>query len=148
MQWQTEKRSKRKSAKVLVVTYSGALNAGDAQDLAAYHLVTPGKNKQFATKGAKTVKLTSATYDPAAHTVTLTTKGTVPNPPLQLQINPAMVHDGEGRPISGNVMLTLGKGGITVSSSAEASVVSQVSAEAFDALLLMDQLPPRRGRWS
>jgi hypothetical protein len=81
------------------VSYSGALNASDAQDLAAFHLVTPGKNKQFGTKGANTVKLKSATYDPGAHTVTLTAKGIVPNPPLQLQINPALVHDGEGRPI-------------------------------------------------
>jgi hypothetical protein len=147
VRWQTEKLSKRKSVKVLVVNYSGALNAGDAQDLAAYHLVTPGKNKQFGSKGARTVKLTSATYNAGVDAVALTTSGTVPNPPLQLQINPALVLDAEGRPISGDVALTLGKGGITVSSDAQPRDASEVSAEGFDALLLLDQLPPARGRW-
>jgi hypothetical protein len=147
VRWQTEKLSKRKSLKELLVTYSGALNTGDAQDLAAYHLVTPGKNKQFGSKGARTVKLTSAAYNAGVDAVTLTTSGTVPNPPLQLQINPALVLDAEGRPISGAVALTLGKGGITISIVAQPRDAREVSAEALDALVLLDELPPTRGRW-
>ena len=108
--WQTKKLSHHKTAKVLVVTFSDVVNQGDAQNIAAYHLVAAGKDKKFGTKDDKTVPLTSATYSSGGHTVTLTTKGTVPNQPLQLNINPALVQDAEGRPISGNHMLTLGKG--------------------------------------
>jgi hypothetical protein len=122
--WQTEKLSHNKTAKVLVVSYSGALNGGDAQDLAAYHLVAVGTGKKSA-KAQKTVPLTSATYNTGAHNVTLTTRGAVPNQALQLDINPTLVLDADGRPISGEVMLNLGKRGITLMSTSLAGSSSR-----------------------
>jgi hypothetical protein len=144
--WQTHKLSKKKTARVLVVSYSGALDQADAHDAAAYHLIAAGKDKKFGTRDDKTVAVSSAVYDPAAHTVTLTPRGTLPNQPLQLNINPAMVPDAQGRPIAGSVMLTLGKGGITLASTLRPSLSSRVSAGAIDTLLAAEWVPPTRVR--
>jgi hypothetical protein len=48
------------------------------------------------------VPLTSAVYDPAAATVTLTPRGTVASQTLQLTITAAGTLDAMGRPIDGN----------------------------------------------
>ena len=154
IQLETEKLSHHKTAKVLVVTFSGALNAGDAQNLAAYHLVSAGKDKKFGTKDDPPVKLAQATYSSGMHTVTLTTKGTVPSQTLQLMINTAVVLDAQGQRIAGNgtgqsggnFVESFGKGGITLASTSGSPAAKGVSAEVFDALLLRDQLPLPSGK--
>jgi titin len=106
----------------LVLSVSGALNQADAQNLAAYHLVTLGKlNKKTGRHVTKPVKVTSAVYNAATNTVTLAVKGKLPNQPLELSINTSAVLDASGQPIAGTsgqsggtFQTTFGKKGITL----------------------------------
>ncbi len=116
--WKPIKTGRHKTVKGLVVTFSGALDPDDANDLAAYHLFVAGKGKKPGTRKEKTVGLASAKYNATADSVTLVPRGTVPKPPLQLALNPALLLDAQGRPLSGDVMLTLGKTGISLTSTA------------------------------
>jgi hypothetical protein len=100
--WQTRKLARKKTASVLVVSFSDALNPRDAQSLSAFHLVAAGKDKKFGTRDDKSVPIASATYDPLAHTMTLTPRGKIPNQTLQLSISAAPILDSLGRPIDGN----------------------------------------------
>jgi hypothetical protein len=100
-QWQTRKVSRNKTVKVLVISFSAGLDAGHAQVVGDYHLVAAAKGKKPGT-GGKPIALVSATYDPAAHTVTLTPRGKVPPQTVQLTINAAGTLDTQGRPIDGN----------------------------------------------
>jgi hypothetical protein len=102
VQWQTHKVSRTRSAKVLVVSYSGALDPTAAANLGAYHLFAPGTGKKLAVHNEKPIALASASYDPSARTVTLTPRGTVAGRGVQLSITAAQVLDTQGRPIDGN----------------------------------------------
>jgi len=152
IQWQTRTLSKKKTARVLVVSFSGALEPGPAQDLGDYHLASLGKAKKSGARASKPVALASAVYNPALDTVTLTPKGTVVNQTLELTITAAGTLDAEGRPIDGsrdgqpggNLVATFGKGGISLSSTSDSSAATRVSAEAFDMLLVTGYLPTRR----
>ncbi len=64
----TGKKAKKTTG--LVLQFSGALNAAQAQSLAPYHLLS-GKVKKSHTTYSKPVPLSSSTYNPSAHTVTL-----------------------------------------------------------------------------
>jgi len=117
VRWQTEKLSRHKTAKVLVVSFSGALEPGPAENLADYHLATLGKARKSGIHPTRPLALTSAVYSPAMVTVTLTPKGTVPNQTLQLTITAGLVLDAQGQPIEGNqggnFVATFGRAGIT-----------------------------------
>src|SRR5262249_25075386 len=103
VQWQTRKLSRKKTAKVLVVKFSGALDRGHAQELNGYHLVAAGKDKKFGTRDDKAVPLASATYDSRAHTVTLALRGKkLPNQALQFTITAGQILDTMGRPLDGD----------------------------------------------
>jgi hypothetical protein len=103
VQVQTRKVSRKKKVKVLVVSFSGALEQGPAQNLADYHLAAVGRvKKKTGSSAGKPVALTAAAYDPVAHTVTLTPRGKLPRKPLQLTITAAGVLDAGGRPLDGN----------------------------------------------
>jgi uncharacterized repeat protein (TIGR01451 family) len=92
----------KRTSNDIVINFSGALDAADAQDLAAYHLVTLGKlNKKTGQHVTKGVKLTSATYNAATTSVTLAIKGALPNQPLRLSISTSAVLDASGQPIAG-----------------------------------------------
>jgi hypothetical protein len=148
--WQTRKLSKKKSTTVLVVSFSGALDQAAAQTLGDYQLVAPGKAK----KPGKPVALTAAVYDPAMHTVTLTPKGALPKKTLQLTINAAGTLDSMGRPIDGNrdgqpggdLVATFGNTGVQLASVSRSGRSAQISAQAFDALVVAGRLPTRRER--
>ena len=86
----------------LVISFSGALDPGAARLLGDYQLATVVKAKKGHAHAGKAVKLSSATYDPSGHTVTLTPKGKVPASPLQLTIIAAKTLDAEGRPVDGD----------------------------------------------
>jgi hypothetical protein len=58
----------------IVLQFSDALNPAQARNLAAYQLVTPGRDKKFGTRDDKRVALASARYDGSTHTVTLIPK--------------------------------------------------------------------------
>jgi hypothetical protein len=152
--WQTRKLSKKKSVQNLVVSFSGALEPGAAQNLADYHLATLVKKKKGVTQG-KPMALASATYDSSAHTVALVPRGKVSKQVMQLTINAAGTPDSLGRPIDGNrdgqpggdFQMTFGVGGIRLATIPRPSLARRVSAEAVDALLVANRDPAIRGRW-
>src|SRR5262249_49180761 len=78
----------RKKESDVVITFSGALSAAGARNLANYRLAAAGKDKKYGTRDDIRKALRSATYDPVAHTVTLVPKsGTISSTsPLQLRI--------------------------------------------------------------
>jgi hypothetical protein len=136
IQFQSQKVSKKKTSKVLVVSFSGALEPGPAQNLGDYQLVSLTKGKK-GSHGTKPVPLVSANYGAAANTVTLTPRGTLPTGSFQLTIIGSSTLDAEGRPIAGNqggnVVESFGKSGITL------------AAAAVDALLVEGGLDAPRG---
>ena len=152
IRWQTRKLAHKKPAKVIVVSFSDPLNPRDAHNLSAYHLVAAGKDKKFGTRDDKSVPIASVKYDPLAHTMTLTPRGTVPNQTLQLGISAALTLDAQGRPIDGNrdsqpggdFKARFGKGGASLASTFGSGTTSRVSAAALDKLLVMGRLPRHR----
>ena len=97
---QQHPKGKHKTTTVIVVKFSGALNAADAQDLGLYSLATEARGKKHP---SRPVGLTLATYDPSAGTVTLTPrKKLVLKPPLQLRIRAAGLIDTLGRSLERN----------------------------------------------
>ena len=65
-------KNKKHQVTEILVTFSGALNAGEATNIAEYELITAGKGGSFTAKHAKVIKLRSAAYNSANNTVTLT----------------------------------------------------------------------------
>jgi len=114
----------KRTSNDIVINFSSALDAADAQDLAAYHLVAVGKlNKKTGQHATRPLKLTSATYNAATDTVTLAIKGKLPKQPVQLSINTSAVLDASGQPIAGSsgqsagtFRETFGKKGINLTS--------------------------------
>ena len=78
----------------IVLQFSEALDAADAQNLNAYTLATVPKNKK---QKSKPVPLSGATYNSSAFTVTLLTRKTLAlNPPLDLTVKAASLLDAAG----------------------------------------------------
>jgi hypothetical protein len=123
----------RRTATDVVLEFSSGLNPADAQNLAAYHLVTLGKlNKKTGQHATRPVKLTSAVYNPASDTVTLAIKGKLPNQPVELSVNTAAVRDASGQPIAGSsgqaggtFEATFGKKGINLASVTAAGIAGR-----------------------
>ena len=114
------KTGKRKSAEVIVLQFSEALNAGDAQNTGTYSLATVSKTKK---QKSKPVALAQASYNATMSTVTLRTRSPlVLNPPIELTIKAVRLLDALGRPLDGNYsgqsganfVAVLSKGGISV----------------------------------
>ena len=151
------KLSRKKSVEVVVVSFSGALNAADAQELAAYQIAVPVKKSKAGAKpkqGAKVI-LSSAKYDPKAMTVTLTPRKPLPTKSLQLSINTALTVDAQGRPVDGNrdgqpggaFVTTFAKAGINFASISKATTAHRASAEAIDTLLAPARNSSRGAAW-
>ena len=97
------KGKKAKSTTGLLIQFSGELNSARAQSLAAYKLVTAGKDKKFGTKDDKSVKLSSAQYNAAARTVTLIPKSSLNKTQLmEIVLSGGQLTDTLGREIDGN----------------------------------------------
>jgi hypothetical protein len=137
---------------VIVAGFSGALDQASALNLGDYHLVAAGKDKKFGTRDDKPVPLVSAGYDPAAHTVTLTPRGTVPKQTLQLSITASSLLDASEQPIDGNrdgqpgggFAATFGNAGIRLASVRRPGLQHSISANVLDVLLVADRLHARR----
>src|SRR5262249_32894479 len=88
------------------VTFSGAVNAGEAQNLGEYSLVMAGKRGSFTARNAKHIKLRVASFNAANDTVTLVPrKAFALTKKVQLQVNglsPSGLQDGLGRLIDGD----------------------------------------------
>lgn len=89
-----------KTIDVIVVQFSGALEAADAESLANYTIATVAQGN----KKSKPVVLTQAVYNASKFTVTLTPgrQPLVLSPPVKLTISAAGLLDKFGRPIDGN----------------------------------------------
>jgi hypothetical protein len=110
------------------MNFSGALNSGDASNLAAYMLAS-AKRKKKATVYTNSVPLTSATYNAAAETVTLMLRGKLPRRAIQLTINAADVMDAEGRQLDGNGDGQPGGNFVAILNSGRISSMAQSAAE-------------------
>jgi hypothetical protein len=132
--FQNEKLSRKKTIKVLAVSFSGALDARPAQRLGAYQLATLGKARKGGLPPATPVPLLAAVYNPTADTVTLTPLRTITSSTLRLTITTNEILDARGRPIDGTqgsaFVATFGKSGISLASATP----ELISAAAVDAL--------------
>ena len=103
--------AKHKMTPAIVLQFSGALRAADAQYLGDYSLATMAKSKK---QRSKPVPLSQARYNAAAHTVTLfTRKPLVMSKPLQLTVKVGKLLDSQGLTLAGgtNVVTILSKTG-------------------------------------
>ena len=131
------KLSKHKTVQEIVLQFSEALDAADAQNSNAYTLATVAKSKK---QKSKPVALSSATYNASAFTVVLLTRQKLSlNPPLDLTVRAASLLDSLGRQLDGNdsghqganFTAVLSKAGTTVTSAR----IGGLSSRAVDAVL-------------
>jgi FKBP-type peptidyl-prolyl cis-trans isomerase 2 len=123
---ETVSAGKHKPATLIVVQFDNPLSAATAQNLAAYSLATLAQGKKHP---SKRLALSQASYNGAAHTVTLRpAKTLVLNPPLQLRISASALTDPLGRPLDADLVATLSKSGVTTARPA-------LAAASVDALI-------------
>ncbi len=92
--------TKKKTTTDIVITFSGALDAADADTLANFHLAATGKGKKSKTY-SKPIGLMSAAY--VLGKVTLQLRGKLAlSPAPQLRITASGILDALGRPLDGN----------------------------------------------
>jgi hypothetical protein len=149
----------------VIVTYSGAVNAAEAQGLGEYSLVMAGNHGSFTAKNAKKIKLKAASYNTTNDTVTLIPrKAFALTKKVQLQVDglpPSGLQDSQGRLIDGNhdgqpggnavAVLTRGGVSMAVLPVGPSGGANSVSAATIDALLELNALagvttPKRPGR--
>ena len=100
IQMRTGKKTKKTVG--LEIHFNGDLNSAEAQSLAAYKLVTAGRDKKLGTKDDKSVPLASAQYNTSTRTVTLIPKARLNKTQLlQLVVNGRLLIDTRGRPLGG-----------------------------------------------
>src|SRR5262249_55294805 len=138
----------------ILVTLSGAVDAGAAQERGTYRLVAPGKRGSYIARNAKFKKLKSAVYNAADHTVTLVPrKPFALTRPVQLQVNavtPSGLEDTNGRLIDGdrngsaggNTVAMIAKPGVTLNTLAIGDSGGQKATDPtlVDALIARDEL--------
>jgi hypothetical protein len=133
------KMGKHKTTDVIVLQFDQAMNAGGAENLSSYSLVTVPKAKKRKSTGKSTaVALAKASYDPATFTVTLTPrKPLVLNPPLTLTVEALGLPDALGRPLDlgTNFVAVLSDSGVTIPSAVPLVRSSGLTAAAVDAVL-------------
>jgi titin len=140
--------TKKHQVTEVIVTFSGAVNAAEAQDPAIYRLATSGKKGSFTARDARMVALKSEVYNASNDTVTLIPrKPFALTKPVQLQVNglpPSGLRDSLGRYIDGghtgtpgsNAVALLSRGGATV----EARAVGTTGGQAFGIAAMVDTL--------
>jgi plastocyanin len=98
--------NKRHLVTQIVVSFSGAVNASEADSVATYRLATAGKKGSFDAKNAGIIKLKSAALGGANNVVTLTPKKAFAlTKTVQFRVNglsPSGLQDGFGRLIDGD----------------------------------------------
>lgn len=156
LHWQIVKVKRKKPIKELVISFSGALDPGAADNPAGYMLDAAKRVKKRGLVYRKPVRIGSISYSSANDTVTLILRGRPPKQPMQLTINAGAVLDAEGRPIDGNndgqpggnVVARLNGRGLISMARAMAEperLPARVVAAAVDALMADG---PKRGRSS
>jgi hypothetical protein len=147
--------NKKHQVTEVLVTFSGAVNAAEADNPAIYRLAMPGKKGSYTAKNAKVIKLKSAAFNAATTTVTLIPKKPFAvTKPVQLQVNglpPSGLQDSTGRYIDGdhngtaggNAIAVIAKRGVTVDAKVSARVDAgkpHIRAAVIDALLAHGEL--------
>ena len=99
-------QNKRHLVTQILVTFSGAVEANGARQMGAYRLVTAGKRGFFTANNSRVIKLRTAAYDTASHTVVLTPRKAFGiKKPVQISINgnaPSGLKDSLGLLIDGD----------------------------------------------
>jgi len=156
-----DKTNKKHQVTEILVTFSGAVNAAEADSISTYRLATPGKKGSYTAKNAGINTLKSAVYNGSSDTVALTPKAPFAlTKPVQLLVygtGPSGLQDAEGRLIDGddngtpggNAIAILYKNRVTIDALPLARASGQTAAiAAVDALLERDDLaglnPARR----
>jgi subtilisin-like proprotein convertase family protein len=136
-------KNKKGQVTEIVVTFSGAVNAAQADNTAIYHLANPGKGGSYTAKNAKVIRLSSASYNAANDTVTL-----VPRKAFAVAKKPQLIvygqdlQDSLGRPIDGgdngqsgsNATAILAKNTATYDATAYPWSVSKVGKVTIDSV--------------
>ena len=150
---QKETLKKHKKVTVIVLQFSGALDASDAQNRLLYSLA-PETTKKHVIKLGKPVAPATAIYNARTNTVTLTPKkALVLNPAEQLTIISSGLLDSLGRALDGNddglpggnFVATLSKQGITTG-RVGGGPSSRLAAAAVDHLLEKEALRSQQNR--
>ena len=96
---------KKHQVTAVIITFSGAVNSGEATNTGTYRLATPGKRGSYTAKNAGVIKLKNAVYNAATDTVTLLPKKVFAlTKPVQLMVNgspPSGLQDTLGRFLGG-----------------------------------------------
>ncbi len=132
---QKVKSGKHKTTSVIVLQFSEALNAGDAQALGAYGLATVAKSKK---QKSKPVALAGATYNASTFAVTLTPrKALAAGAAMELTVHAASLLDATGRPLDNGVNATavLSKGGGMITSAVPLARSSVRVTRAIDLVI-------------
>ncbi len=148
--------NKKHQVTEVLVKFTGPVNAAQANQLATYHLATPGKHGSYTTKNAAIIKLRSAVYTASSNTVALTPKKPFAlTKPVQLLVygtGLSALQDTYGRAISGanngqpgsNAVAILSRSGVklnAVASSIRARTQANNPASTMiDALLNQNAL--------
>jgi hypothetical protein len=141
--------NKKHQVTQIILRFSGALGAAEADAVGTYHLATPGKKGSYTAKGAKTIALSSAVYNSSTDQVTLTArKPFALTKPVQLLVSgtgPAGLQDSFSRLIDGNrdgqpggnAVAILRRGGVSLARAARGPAEARrgIHAAAVDALL-------------
>jgi len=138
----------------VLVTFSGAVNATEADNILTYRLATPGKKGSYTAKNAGTIKLKSAQYSPATDHVALKPKKPFAlTKPVQLLVygtGTTGLEDSYGRYIDGgnDATAVLRRNGATINAvAANPTELRQgVERSAVDVLLEREEMiiKPRR----
>ena len=139
-------QSKAKSTMELLLQFTGALNAGTAQNLGVYHLDQASRTRKGGTQYNKPVALASVSYNASTDTVTLLARSKLNlAQPEELRITASQLPDVYGRPVDGNhdgqpggdFVALLTKRSVKIESIATSS---SLTAKAVDALLSAGKL--------
>jgi hypothetical protein len=136
----------------ILVGFSGAVNASEADSLGTYRLATAGRHGSFTAKNARIIKLKSAVYNAGTDTVALfPRKPFALTKPVQVVVDgvpPAGLQDSLGRLIDGdhngraggNAVAILSRGGVSRTALAPgfAGVAGGLNAATVDALVELD----------
>ena len=126
--------NKKHQVTEILVTFSDAVNAAEADNLATYRLATAGKKGSFTAKNAKVIKLKSASYDAADNTVALTPKKAFAlTKAVQLEVDglpPSGLQDSIGRYIDGGHNGTAGGNAVAIISRGGVAIDAKVSGTA------------------
>jgi hypothetical protein len=102
----------------ITVEFSGAVNMAEADSVATYRLLSPGKRGSFTAKNAKAIALRSAVLNSAGTEVTLTPrKPFALSKPVQLTVSgqsPGGLQDSQRQLIDGNHDGAAGGDGVAV----------------------------------